>query len=93
MGGGGGVGGAVTCDDVLDGSIFALIDVPAVFHLLLLELLDQLLLLPLVLMRWRLQEGDTPKQHPRQRTVWSCVPTLCAFSMCSDGTIKQNQRF
>lgn len=46
--------GGVTCDDVLNGSIFAFIDVSAVFDLFFLELLDQLLLLPLVLMRWRL---------------------------------------
>lgn len=32
--------GAATCDDVLNGSIFALIDVSAVFDLFLFELLD-----------------------------------------------------
>ena len=44
----------VTCDDVLDRSVFAFVDVTAVLHLLLPELLDQLLLLPLVLMGRRL---------------------------------------
>lgn len=58
--------GGGTCDDVLDGSIFALVDVSAVFHLFLLELLDQLLLLPLVLVRWRLEGGDTHRPQPFQ---------------------------
>lgn len=40
----------VTRDDVLDSSVFALVDVAAVFHLFPPQLLDQLLLLPLVLM-------------------------------------------
>lgn len=48
--------GAVTRDDVFYRSIFALVDVPAVFHLLLLQLLDQLLLLPLVFMGGRLRK-------------------------------------
>lgn len=40
----------VTRDDVLNGSVFAFVDVAAVFHLFPPQLLDQLLLLPLVLM-------------------------------------------
>lgn len=40
-----------TCDDVLDGAIFALVDVAAVFTLFPPQLGDQLRLLPLALMR------------------------------------------
>lgn len=47
--------GDVTRDDVLDRSVFAFIDVPAVLHLFPPELLDQLLLLPLVLVGWGLR--------------------------------------
>lgn len=59
----------VTRDDVLNCSIFAFVDVAAVFHLFPPELLDQLLLLPLVLMRWRLRRTHTQSSFKIYSTV------------------------
>lgn len=69
--------GEVTRDDVFYRSVFALIDVPAVFHLLPLQLLDQVLLLPLVLVGGRLRKQEDTINSGFSQSLNrppSCVP-------------------
>lgn len=46
--------GGLTCDDVLNGAVLPFVNVAAVFSLPSSELSDQLLLLPLAFVAWRL---------------------------------------
>lgn len=48
----------LTCDDVLDGAIFALVHMAAVFALFPSEFSEQLLLLPFAFVRWRLEQAE-----------------------------------
>lgn len=54
-----------TCNYVFDGAVFALVDKAAVLALPLPQLGNQLLLLPLAFMRWRLTcGGEGRRKHP-----------------------------
>lgn len=75
----------VTCDDVLDGAVLPFVNVPAVFALLPSELRDQLLLLPLAFVRWRLG-GRGKGQGPRVTKVQHFIRLINRNEFLTDTT-------
>lgn len=87
-----------TCDNILDGSIFALIDWPVILGLASPQLGNQLLLLPLVALRRQLgagQETEGKKQPPSSKLMLcsSAVPLMLLLPHASANTQDRRQSF